>query len=125
MSRITVKSAKAKGRNFQKQVAERISKLLDIPVEKDGEIESRPMGQSGTDIILRGDALELFPYSCEMKNQQNVSIHQWIEQAKTNTKEGTNWLLFFKRNHEKPVVIMDMDAFFKIIEENLNWRRPE
>ena len=111
---ISIKSRKAKGRNFQQYIAKKISQLLNIPEEKDGDIESRPMGQAGTDIILRGKALKLFPFAVENKNQESWSIHGWIKQAKTNQTKNTDWLLFCKRNHDEPVVVLDVDVFFKI-----------
>lgn len=115
--RITVKSAKAKGRKFQQFVAERISVFTGIPFGKDELIRSREMGQSGVDIVLLGRALDLFPFSVEAKNQEKISLWAWIKQAKENQKEGTDWLLFCKRNREDPIVVMDMGVFFKIIEK--------
>ena len=80
--RITRESAKQKGEKFQKFIAERISKLLNIPCGKDELIESRGRSQSGTDIRLIGEAKELFPWSIEAKRQEKFAIPQWIEQAK-------------------------------------------
>ena len=111
---IAVSSRKAKGRNFQKQVAERISDLLDIPYGKDELIASREMSQAGTDIRLIGRAKELFKYSCECKNQETWSLPKWIKQAKSNKEKGTDWLLFVKKNRHEPIVVMDMDTFFKM-----------
>ena len=119
--RITVKSGKARGRKFQQWTANEISKVIGIPCGKDLDIESRPGGQSGTDIILRGRAKELFPFAIENKNQEKWSVHEWIKQAKSNA-EGNNWLLFCKRNHMKPIVVLDADKFFEIIGEVLWWR---
>lgn len=116
---IKVASRKAKGRKFQKQIAEEISKVLGIPVTKDGDIESRPMSQSGPDIILRGKALKLFPFSVECKHQETWSIPAWMKQVKENQLEGTDWLLVCKKNRENPVVIMDAEAFFRLCKKLL------
>jgi hypothetical protein len=113
--KITIKSAKAKGRNLQKWVAEKISKLIGIPVGKDELISSREMGQSGTDILLIGKALELFPFSIECKSTESWQIHEAIKQAKTNQKKDTDWLLVMKRSREDPVIIMDAERFFKLM----------
>lgn len=118
MARIKVSSAKAKGRNFQKYIASLISELTGIPHGKDEDIESRPMGQSGTDIILRGDALKRFPFSIECKAQESWSVPSWIKQAKANRKDGTDWVLFAKRSREEPVVIMGVSTFFNIMEKS-------
>jgi len=112
--RISVKSAKSKGRTFQQFIAKKISEITGIPTQKDGDIESRPMSQAGVDVILRGKALELFPFSVECCSSQNWGIHKKIEQAKANQMKGTTWLCFFKRNREKPIAALDAEVFFKI-----------
>jgi len=105
------KTRKAKGRKFQQEIARDISDVLGIPIEKDGEIESRPMGQSGPDIILRGDAKADFPFTVETKFTERWDVHKWVDQAK---KYGDDWLLFCKKSRSSPVVIMDKDVFFDL-----------
>jgi len=105
--RITVASSKAKGRRFQQEIAKDISELIDLPFGRDLLIDSRPMGQSGCDIILVGEAREKFPFSVEAKNQENMSIQSWIRQAKTNIMPDTHWILFFKKNRLKPLACFD------------------
>lgn len=116
--RITHASAKARGRNLQKWVCEKISKITGIAWGKDCDIESREMGQTGVDIKLRGKALELFPYAIECKNQQKWSVQNWIKQAQKNKSDKhCTWLLFAKQNYTKPIVIMDAEEFFKILND--------
>jgi hypothetical protein len=83
------------------------------------------MGQSGCDVRLIGKALEYFPYSIECKNSEKFSISSWIKQAKENQKEGTDWLLVCKKNHMKPVVILDAEVFFDIIDKAIRYKHPE
>ena len=121
---IKVRSAKAKGMSFQKDMAEVISGLTGIPVEKDGLIESRGSGQHGTDIILRGEARELFPYSPECKNQENLNLLDAISQAKENELPNTDWLIFHRRKTLKEdVVILGLDAFIKLYRDKISTRR--
>ena len=112
-------SAKSKGRMLQQLVANKIGEILNMPVGCNECIASREGGQSGTDVRLIGEAKKNFPYSIECKRQEAWSVHGWIEQAKKNQEEGTDWLLVCKRNRSNPVVIMDMDAFFKLYEKVL------
>lgn len=121
--RITVKSAKARARVLQNWVADQISKITEIPVEKDGDVEPRQMGQSGVDVILRGRAQELFPFSIECKNAERWDVHGAIKQAKSNQKEWTNWICFFKRNYEDPIVILDAETFFKFFGQLIKKRK--
>lgn len=119
--RITVASAKAKGRSLQKWIAKKISEITGIECGKDCLIQSREMGQSGTDVRLIGIAKEKFPFSVEAKNQETWSIPAWIQQAKENQVKGTDWLLFIKKNRHEEIVIMDAKAFFDIYSQYIDF----
>ena len=110
-------SAKAKGRNFQKWVCQCISVLLNIPwgYEDDKLIQPRIMGQSGTDVILRGKAREKFSFDVECKATENISLYKDIKQAKSNTAINRYWLLFHKKNNNEPIVIMEAKVFFHLL----------
>jgi len=114
-ARITPQSAKAKGRNLQNWVAQKISEVLNLPWGKDEMIASREASQSGTDIRLVGEAKERFPFSVECKWQEVWNVHSWIKQAQDNQEEGTDWLVIAKRNRMNPVVIMDAGRFFDLL----------
>ncbi len=119
-----IQSAKAKGRTLQKWVCEKIAEVTGLEWGKDKPIESRPMSQSGVDVRLDREALAKFPFSVETKFQEKWNVPQWIDQAKSNTIDGTDWLLVIKRSKEKPVVIMDAEAFFKILMSNTSRENP-
>jgi len=112
-------SAKAKGRNFQQWVANKLSEISGIPAGKDLDIESREMGQAGVDIKLYGEAKKLFPYSIECKAQETYSIPAWTKQAKAALVKGTNWILLTKQSRQEPLAIMEAKHFFELIAENL------
>jgi len=118
--KISIQSAKAKGRRLQQWTAQKISDITGQEYGKDLDIDSRPMGQAGCDVILRGEAKKLFPFAVECKSQEKKSIpFDWVEQAKNNTSDFKTWLLFIKRKGEKPVVVMDADFFFELYKEFL------
>jgi hypothetical protein len=114
---VRVSSKKQKGRRFQQEIGRRIAILFGLKYGENGDVESRGMGQAGTDVRLSPEAIRVFPFSIECKNQERWEIHDWIKQAKTNQIEGTDWLLFAKRNHMSPVVVMDAEAFWRLIKE--------
>lgn len=58
--------------------------------------------------------MKLFPYSVECKNCERWSIPEWIEQAKGNKYQDTDWLLVVKKNRGTPLVVMDADTFFRM-----------
>ncbi len=114
---ISVQSAKAKGRKLQQWVCQKIAELTGYEWGSSGDdkpIESRPMGQSGTDVRMESHVLKEFPFSIECKFQESWSVHNWIEQTRENQLPDTDWLLVCKRSRKKPVVIMDAEAFFKL-----------
>ena len=100
-------SAKAKGRKLQQWFASIMVKTLNLHEE---DLESRPMGSQGEDIIMGRESREKFPYSIECKNQEAVNVWRAYEQASTNCK-GYEPLVVIKRNRSKPLVLVDAEHF--------------
>ena len=103
-------SAKAKGRLLQKWFAQLLVEELDVDPE---DIESRPMGSQGEDVIMGKQTRNIFPYSVECKNQEAVNVWKAYEQATENCK-GYEPLVVIKRNRSKPLVVMDAEAFVRL-----------
>lgn len=126
--KIKTSSAKGKGRNLQYWVCERIAKIFNIEFNQSDDeclIHSREMGQHGTDIILRGEIRKKFPFDIECKCCESLSIPDWVRQARTNKKENRDWLVVFKKQTigSEPLVLMDWDAFEKIVVRGLENER--
>ena len=68
-------SAKAKGRKLQQWFANLLVEKLNLDQE---DIESRPMGSQGEDIILGKQSRQIFPYSVECKNQEKVNVWEVV-----------------------------------------------
>jgi len=114
---IKVRSAKNKGLRLQHDVCEQISQASGIPYVRgsdDSLIQSRPGGQHGTDIILTGEAHDVFPYSIECKRTETLSLLPAVEQAKANVKDDDDWLVVYDNSKLKePLVFMEFSAFLK------------
>jgi hypothetical protein len=128
--RMKTSSAKAKGRRLQQWVCKQISKATGIKWGKDCLIDSRPMGQSGTDTILIGEAQELYPFATECKNQERWDLPSYIKQAKEaqekvnkDHKTETNWQVFLKKNRHEEIIIMDACCWFEIWRDYLNIKK--
>jgi hypothetical protein len=124
---ISVASRKAKGRRLQKEIAEYISKTINIPAQKDGDIESRPMGQAGRDVILRGKAKEMFIFhGIECKARESLNIWQALAQAE---EHGGKPIVFFKRNRSETYAVVKVDDFFELyklaLKEIINGSKEE
>lgn len=116
--KITPQSAKAKGRRLQQWVCKKVAEITGFEWGSNGNdkpIESRPMGQSGTDIRMESSVLKKFPFSVECKWQESWAIPAWIQQAKANLIKNTNWLLVIKKSRENPIVVLDAQVFFDLI----------
>ena len=79
--RITIASAKAKGRNLQKRVREDLINQLGIDPK---DVLSTPMGLNGCDIYLSKAARDRFPYGVEAKNSEKLNFWNAWDQATRN-----------------------------------------
>lgn len=113
MATNTPRGRKAKGRNFQNLIRNKILELF--PQLENDDVKCALMSEAGEDIKLSPAARKLLPYSIEAKRQEKLNIWASLEQAEKNTKEGTYPVLFFKRNHSKTYVAIDADHFFDLI----------
>lgn len=108
-------SAKAKGRNLQKQVRDLI--LTINPELQVDDVQSRSMGAGGEDVMLSPAARKYVPFQIECKNKYHVSVYTWFEQTKGHGLHTP--LLIIKENHAEPLVIIDAVEFFKILRRSL------
>ena len=115
--RIAISSAKGKGRGLQQKVCRDISEVIHIPYDQQDDeclIHSREMGQTGVDVILRGEAKRLFPFSVECKSAEQFGLLATRNQAETNKADGTDWMIVYKcKALNGPVVIMDWNRFIE------------
>lgn len=129
-------SCKAKGRNLQKEVVMKfrqrygfdlkrnfenkglnVEEIDSSPSENcyEGDITARPMGCSGTDIVMSPEAEGIIPFSIECKAQENLNIWSAMEQAESNTKEGRVPLLVFKRNRTETYCALKFSDLLKLL----------
>ena len=104
-------SAKQKGRILQQWVTKLLISILGLNPE---DLESRPMGSQGEDVIMGSESRAKFPYSIECKNQEAVNVWKSFEQCQINSGKYEP-LLIIKRNLSKPLAVMDADHFVKLI----------
>lgn len=107
-------SCKQKGRTLQYEIRDALRlKFSELDAE---EIESRGMGQHGTDIILTPTAKKLIPFDIESKNQENINIWQAIKQAETNSKDENRIpLVVFRRNRSKTYCVIEFEKLLAML----------
>jgi len=111
-----VQSAKAKGRKLQQWFTKVLIDVLGMDKE---DMESRPMGSQGEDIIMGKLSRSRFPYSIECKNQESVNVWKAYAQAEENCK-GYEPLVIIKRNRSKPLALVDAEHFVELFIEQEN-----
>jgi hypothetical protein len=112
--RMKTQSAKAKGRKLQQWFTKLLVDVLGLDEE---DMESRPMGSQGEDIIMGKLSRSRFPYSIECKNQEAVNVWKAYAQAEENCK-GYEPLVVIKRNRSKPLVLVDAEHFVGLFTDN-------
>ena len=108
------RSAKAKGRNLQNLVAEKIRALFALPKE---DVKPAVMVETGEDIKLSKAARAVFPYSVECKNLSRIAVYKFYEQAADNAGAYIP-LVVLKQNHSEPLVLISLDAFLNLLVED-------
>ena len=118
----TIASRKAKGRNLQQYVRDKI--LETFPELSERDVISTPMGVSGEDVWLSEKANSLFPHSIECKNVEKLNIWNALVKTEQANRRETG-ILVIKRNNTKPYCVIDFDVFMSLIKKVHNDSREE
>jgi hypothetical protein len=111
---MTPQSAKAKGRNLQKLVAKKLRESFPQFTELD--ISSTSMGVSGEDVRLSQPAKNLLQIQIECKNRAKIAVFQDYAQAQTHGNAEP--VVVLKQNHSKPLVLIDLDYYIKLLKRS-------
>ena len=110
--RITVASAKAKGRNLQIWVRDKLRSLLQ-GIEDD-DVTSTPMGVNGPDVGLSPLARRLFPWTVECKARKSFSIYKAMEQAESNMMKDTRPVVIIRGDRKTPLAVIHAEHFMEL-----------
>ena len=72
------------------------------------------MGAGGEDVVMARAARQKFPFSIECKNCERLNVWDAYDQAIANSGDYEP-LLVMKKNRKKPLVVMDAEAFIKLM----------
>lgn len=102
-------SAKAKGRNLQKFVRDRILEVFEL---EEGDVESRGMGGPGVDIIMSPKARRMCPLSIECKSTKATPSLSALKQSQANAYKDTLPVVAhkpFRANYDDTVVLIKLE----------------
>ena len=104
-------SCKDKGRRLQQTV---VNWILDRFTGLDpDDVTSRSMGCSGEDVLLSPKARGKFPFSIETKNSERLNLYKAYDQCLANSKDLHEPLLIVKKNHHRPLAVVDAEFFIR------------
>lgn len=106
-------SAKAKGREGQKEVVQMI--LDAFPDLKPDDVLWRSMGAQGEDIMLSPEARSKFPFSVEVKRTEKFNAYAALEQAAANNRGDNDPVVFARKNKTEWVVVLYAEDFMDLV----------
>ena len=109
---MNTQSGKAKGRRLQQWVRDKILETFS-DLQPD-DVRSTSMGASGEDLLLSPLARSHFPYAVECKNVEKLNVWEAYSQACNNCGDSEP-LLVMKKNHRKPLAVVDAEYFIKLL----------
>lgn len=108
------RSRKSKGMSFQNDIRDLLLEKFADKLERD-DIRTASSGVSGMDLLLSPAAQRLFPFACEAKRTEKMSVPQWWEQAKANATEKLKPLIVTKQNRKEALVILSLEDFLSLL----------
>ena len=114
MTANTPRSRKSKGAAFQKEIRDLLLEKFSDQLEPD-DIKTAVMGESGADIKLSPAAQKLFPFACEAKRTEKVSLWKWWEQARANSNEKLKPVIITRRNRSEALVVLSLEDFLGLL----------
>ncbi len=112
--RISVKSAKFKGKSLQNFVRDTILKHFEGVLEPD-DVKSTSMGANGEDVQLSPAARKLLPISIECKARALWGPYSSYKQAEKNAEGKYQPVLVIKQNRDKPLAVIDLDHYIMLL----------
>ena len=114
MTANTPRSRKSKGAKFQNEIRDLLLERFADKLEPD-DIKTAVMGESGIDIKLSPAAQRLFPFACEAKRTEKMSVPAWWEQAKANSTDKLKPIIITKQNRKEALVILSLTDFLELL----------
>lgn len=111
--KISVASAKAKGRRLQQWVRDWLRE--NLKGVEDDDIQSVPGGVNGPDISLSPLARRVFSWTVECKSRgATISAYGPLEQAESNLLDNTKPVAILKQDRKEPIAVLYAKDFLEM-----------
>lgn len=112
-----IRSAKNKGKLFEKEIADKIKECFSLTVD---DIRVTVGSETGADIKLSAKAKSVFPFSLELKRRASFKgIYDFYKQASNHYKELIPAVII-RQDRSEPLIILDLDNFLTLINKDLD-----
>jgi hypothetical protein len=103
-------NSRNKGAGFERDIINAFKEFLGVDCKRNLE-----QWRSG------GDDIDLPPYSIECKRRATIAIYDWWHQACDSAEAKKRVpILIVKADRKKPLVVMDLREFMKLIREEVS-----
>lgn len=110
-------SRKAKGRRLQYKVRDDLRAMGKSFGLKPEDVESRPMGSQGVDLMLSSRAREIFPFQIECKNCESLNVWKIFQEHYEKHKQAHGIkMLIHSKNHSEPLVTLRWKDFMDVFD---------
>jgi hypothetical protein len=120
------RSAKQKGRDFEKSVAALIREWTGFGED---DVQHSRAANSGVDIELSKRVKKVFNYWHECKNQKTLSIKEWLRQvlaAQKTVKDESPFVIVFKQHGDsRKLCVIDYEVFLELATRDIKRQRGE
>lgn len=104
------RGSKAKGSAYQREIRDLLVKILGLDPD---DIESRPMGSNGCDLIMGVQSRAVFPFAVECKRCERLNINAAWDQATGNAGK-LQPIVFHRRSRKPSLVTVDAILFLEL-----------
>ena len=102
----------------KKQKGSRLErKFAQLIRQKGLDKDAKRMVLSGADWAFKSDIYTKLPFMFECKNQEQLRLWDWWEQAKSQEKPMKPAVLIHTANHRPIMATMDVDTFLNLLKE--------
>lgn len=110
------KGSRQKGNAYERKIAHIICDFFDLLYEENPRTPRSGGGQTIPGDIMKSQELKsMFPFHVECKNQKQLRLMQWIDQAKDDCpSDETPIVVFHRENTSEEYVVIDLRAFLDL-----------
>jgi len=110
------RSAKAKGHKLESLVRDLLLERFGKFGLTEDDIRANIGSETGEDLKFSQKAKDFLPVKIECKSRAQMAVYTYYDQAKKHPGDHLEPLVILKKNHRKPLIVMDLTYFLELME---------